>query len=174
MAGTEDPARSFGAALAVRLQTIFSLPFPLTVITLCGVSYVVIYTLRVPEFEFEFWARLPMRAFDYAADNTWAAIALSLFILAALPLAWLAFRQREVRVSRAIREWVIAAIVLGVTFWLRTAWPYDDSRLRVLVYGVLLFAGWNSAIEATLGTLKIALHWANRPKPMQPPNGIAR
>ena len=173
MAGTEDPARSFGAALAVRLQTIFSLPFPLTVVTLCGVSYVVIYTFRVPEFEFEFWARLPMRAFDYAAANTWAAIALSLFVLAALPLAWLAFRQREVRVSRAIREWVIAAIVLGVTFWLRTAWPYDDTGLRVLVYGVLLFAGWNSAIEATLSTLKIiATRRATRP-PTPPPAVIA-
>jgi hypothetical protein len=174
MAGSSDPPGSSGRALGARLQTIFSLPFPLTVITLCGVSYVLIYTLHVPEFEFQFWARLPMRALDYAEANTWAAILLSLFVLAALPLAWLAFRQREVRASRAIREWVIAAIVFGVIFWLRTAWPYDDNRWRVLVYGILLFSAWNGVIEAILSTLKIiAFHWANRAKSVQPPTGIS-
>lgn len=153
MAAIGNRMRSVGAALAARLQSLFSLPFPLTVVTLCGLSYVAWNTLYMPEFEF--WAGLPARAFGYAREHSWAAIALGLFGLAALPLAWLSFRRRKARLMRAIREWVVAAVIIAFILGLRRVWPYDDSRSRVVVYGVLLFAAWNGVIEAGLSTLKI-------------------
>jgi hypothetical protein len=165
---SKDPAESFGEALAALLQIIFSLTFPILLITLCGVSFVLTAAFRTPEFGL--WAGFAMAAFDYAKANIWAAIALGLFVLAALPLAWVAFREQEARVSPAILAWVITALVVGFTFWLRTVWPYNDSSWQIWAYGILLFTGWSGAVEATLSTLKIvAFYRANRPRPVQPP-----
>jgi hypothetical protein len=165
---SKDPAESLGETVAALLQIIFSLTFPVTLITLCGVSFVLTFTLGRPEFAL--WAGLAVRAFNYAKANTWAAIALGLFVLAALPLAWVGFREREIRVSKAILEWVITAIVLGFTFWLRTVWPYDGGGWQMLAYGILLFTGWNGVVESALSTLVIIAHMRrNRPKPIAPP-----
>lgn len=172
---TKDPAESFGEAFAALLQIIFNLTFPLMLITLCGVSFVLTFAFGA---EFALWAFLATVVFDFAEANIWAAIALAAFVLAALPLAWVAFREREVRHSKAILEWVVTAIVLGFTFWLRTVWPYE-SPWQLWVYGILLFAGWNGVIDSTLTTLAIvAFHRANRPvrvePPRQEPHGSAR
>jgi hypothetical protein len=159
---TKDPAESFGEALAALLQIIFSLTFPLLLISLCGVSFLLALYLPTPEFGL--WGVLAIWAIGYAKANTWAEIGLVVFALAALPLAWVAFREREARLSKAILEWVITAIVLGFTYWLRTVWPYDGNGWQIWVYGILLFAGWNGVVESSLSTLKIvAFHRANRP-----------
>jgi hypothetical protein len=165
---TKDPAEGVGEALAALLQIIFSLTFPLMIITLCGASFALMTALHAPEFAL--WPGLATGAFQYAKDNTWAAIALGLFVLAALPLAWVGFREREIRVSKAILEWVITAIVFAFIFWLRTAWPYSGSGWQMLAYGLLLFVGWNGVVESLLSTLVIVGHVRrNRPRPVAPP-----
>ena len=174
---SKDPGESLGEAVAALLQIIFSLTFPLMLITLCGVSFALTFTLGTPEFAL--WAGLAVGAFNYAKANTWAAIALGLFVLAALPLAWVGFREREIRVSRAILEWVITGIAIAFILWLRTVWPYDDSGWQVLSYGILLFAAWNAVVESSLSTLVIVAHVRrNRPRPVAPPrqepHGAAR
>ena len=165
---SKDPAESLGEALNSLLQIIFSLTFPLTIITLCGASFVLMAAFHAPEFAL--WPGLAMGAFQYAKANTWVAIALGLFVLAALPLAWVGFREREIRVSKAILEWVITGIVFAFLFWLRTVWPYDDSGWQMLAYGIILFTGWNGVVESSLSTLVIVAHVRrNRPRPVRPP-----
>lgn len=165
---SKDPAESVGEAFASLLQIIFSLTFPLMLITLCGVFYVLTAALGTPEFAL--WAGLAMGAFGYAKAHIWAAIALAVFVLAALPLAWVGFREREIRVSKAILEWVITGLVLAFIFWLRTVWPYSGSGWQMLAYGILLFTAWNGVVESALSTLVIVAHVRrNRPKPVAPP-----
>lgn len=165
---SKDPAEGVGEALAALLQIIFSLTFPLMLITLCGASFVLMATLHAPELGL--WAALAVGAFQYAKDNTWAAIALGLFVLAALPLAWVGFREREIRASKAILEWVITALVFAFILWLRTVWSYNGSGWQMLAYGILLFTGWNGVIESGLSTFVIMAHVRrNRPMPVSPP-----
>jgi hypothetical protein len=171
---SKDPAEAMGEFLAALLEIIFSLTFPLTLITVCGVSFALTFAFHTPEFGL--WAWLSLGAADYARTHVWAAVVLGLLSLSALPLAWVAFREREIRISKAILEWVITALVVWFTFWLRTLWPYDESGWQLLAYGVLLFAGWNGVLEATLTTVAIvALYRANRPvrtgPPQQQPHG---
>jgi hypothetical protein len=164
---SRDPADSIGEAFGSLLQIVFSLTFPLTIVTLCGASFVLTFGLHA--LEFALWAGIAIALIDYAKANTWAAVALGVFVLASIPLAWVSFREREIRVSKAILEWVITAMVLAFTFWLRTVWPYE-SGWQLWVYGLLLFAGWNGVVESSLSTLCIVAHVRrNRPAPVKPP-----
>ena len=107
---------------------------------------------------------------EYAEANIWAAVALAIFALATIPLTWVAFREQELRVSSTILAYVMAAIILGVMFWLRTVWPYNDSAWQIIAYGIIMFVGWSALIEAMLGTLGIVAHIRrNRPVPVKPP-----
>jgi hypothetical protein len=165
---SRDPAEGVAEALGSLLQIIFSLTFPLMFITLCGASFVLMMALHAPEFAL--WPGLAIGAFQYAKANTWAAIALGLFVLAALPLAWVGFREREIRVSKAILEWVITGIVFAFIFWLRTVWPYNQSGWQMLAYAFFLFVGWNGVVESSLSTLVLVAHVRrNRPRPVAPP-----
>src|SRR5947207_10406577 len=103
-AATDVPERSLGRTLTDILQVFFSPTFPLVLISLCAVSYVLATNLQAPEFGV--WALVAMRAIRYARFETWAAVGLGLLVLGALPLAWLGLRQREARRRRAIGEWV--------------------------------------------------------------------
>ena len=98
-----------------------------------------------------------MRAIRQARFETWAAIGLGLLVVAALPLAWLAFRQRQARASKAIGEWAFALIVLVATLGLRMVWPFDGSDRQIYAYSFLLFIGWNAIVQALLTTLAIGL-----------------
>lgn len=147
------PARSLGRRLADLLQLFFSPSFPLVLVSLCGVSYLLASWLAAPELGL--WGLVAMRAIRYVRFETWAAIGLGLLMIAVLPLAWFAFRQRDARPSKATGEWAFAVIVFLVAFGLRTAWPYDGSDQQVYAYSFLLFMGWNSVIQALLSTFAI-------------------
>jgi hypothetical protein len=165
---SKDPAESIGEGLAALLQIIFSLTFPLVIFSLCAISMLLMIALNAPEFAF--WPGIAVAAFVYAQAHTWAAVVFGIVALAALPLAWVAFKEREIRSSKAILEWVITILVLWFTFWLRTVWPYSGSGWQLLAYAFLLFIGWNGVIEASLSTLAIvAIRRANRPMRTEPP-----
>lgn len=155
MALCRIPARSFGAGFAGFVQLFFSPSFPLVLVSLCGASYLLAANLHAPELGL--WALVASSAIRDAKYDGWAAIALGVLVVAALPLAWLAFRQRESRRSRAIGEWVIAALVIGLMFALRVVWVYDGSDRQVFVYSFLLFMGWNALVQAMLSSLAIAV-----------------
>lgn len=152
---SRDPAESVGEALGQLFQVIFSLTFPLFAITVCGVSYLVSIYLPAPEFGL--WGALALLAIEYAKANTWAAVVLGVFGIAAIPLAWVAYREHEARISTAIGAWVTAAFVGGGTAWLRTAWPYHESFWQILVFSILLMAAWSAVLEGALSTLKIVV-----------------
>ena len=161
----ENSLAEFVGAL---IQLVFHLLFPLIVVTLCGVSFLLAFMLHAPEFGF--WAGLAMVGIDSAKTNIWVALGMGAFALISLPLAWVFFREQQLQVSKIILQWVIAALVIGGMFWLRSAWPYDRSGWQMIVYGIILFAGWAALIEATLGTLAIVAHVRrSRPKPVRPP-----
>lgn len=164
----KDPAESVGELIASLLQVVFSLTFPLMLITLCGVSYVLTMTLHTTEFGL--WMALAARAIDYAKANGWAAVALAALVLVALPLAWVGIREREIRFSKAILEWAITALIFLFIFWFRTVWVHDTTGWRIIIFGILLFTAWNGVVESTMSTLVIVLHVRrNRPRPVTPP-----
>lgn len=139
-------------------QLFFSPSFPLVLVSLCGVSYLLASSLAAPEFGL--WALLAMRVIRYARFETWAALALGLLVVAALPLAWLAFRQRNSRRPRLRRQWWLVAVVVAFTACLRAVWEYDASDRQIYIYSFLLFMGWNAAVEAAIATIVVAIHGA--------------
>jgi hypothetical protein len=161
MALGSKSGRSLWTGLAQFDQTILGLTFPLVLLSLCGVSYLLGRSLPTPEFGL--WAWLALRAIHYAETNIAAAIGLGILVLSALPLAWLALRQREARWPKTIGECVVAVIVCGFTLWLRTVWPYDDSDRQIFAYSFLLFMGWSTALEAAFGTAGMVLFGRGRP-----------
>lgn len=162
----KPPRQGFGPVI----RLFFSPSFPLVLVSLCGVSYLLAASLAAPEFGL--WALLAMRVIRYARFETWAALGLGLLVVAALPLAWLAFHQRRrSRRSRPLGEWVFVAVVVAFTAGLRTLWEYDASDRQIYVYSFLLFIGWNGAVEASLGTLAIAIRGAE-PAPARPPEPV--
>ena len=150
-------------------KSFFSLVFPLLLLTLCAASFILSIELRLPEFGL--WAAVAFRAVGFAQANTWFAVALGLFALASLPLTWLALREQELRASKTLLAYVIAAIVFGFLFWLRTVWPYDDDNgWQMILYGAVMFCGWRAVVDAAIGTLGIVLHIrCNRPRSVAPP-----
>ncbi len=150
------------------LQLVFQPLFPLITVSACGVSYILAVWLHMPEFAF--WVGLWMLTWEWARGNIWGAIGFGLFVLAALPLAWIAFREQQVQASRIILAWIIAAGVIFGMFWLRTNWPYENSGWQLFTYGVILFAACAASIEAMLGMLAIMGHVRrNRPRKVRPP-----
>jgi hypothetical protein len=132
---TKDPAEAFDEALADLLKLIFSLSFPLAIITLCGASFLLTFELDMPELSL--WTTLAALAIEYAEANIWVAVGLVIFGLATIPLTWVAFREQELRVSSTLLAYVMAAIILGAMFWLRTVWPYDGSSWQIIAYGII-------------------------------------
>lgn len=172
----KDVAESVGEGVALLLQLIFSCTTPLVILTLPPVCLGLALLCNAPEFSF--WPGLAAVVWDYAKANLWAAVTGGLLMLAALPLAWVALRERETRLSAPILEWVIVGLVLWFTLWLHSVWPYTASGWQFLAYGVLLFAAWNTVVEASLSTLAIVLaHRAARrvrlPPPSHQPHGAS-
>lgn len=164
----KDPAEGIGEFLAELLKIIFSLTFPLMLITLCGASFVLWRLLHMPELGL--WFVAAQWSAEYAKANGWAAVALAAFVLSALPLAWVGIREREIRISKAILEWVITALMFAFILWLRTLWPYSGNGWNLILFAFLLFATWNGVIESTMSTLVIVLYVRrNRPRPVVPP-----
>jgi hypothetical protein len=161
---------AIGAFLALLIHLVVSLTFPLIAIVLCGLSYVLTYVFHLPQFFF--WAFLASNALKYAASNVWAAIALAIFILAAVPLAWIAFREQELKGSRLVRAWITAAVVVSFTCYLGT-YPYHptpDNQGDLFWYGLVLLVAGTTVMDVILSTLGIVLHVRrNRPQPVRPP-----
>lgn len=169
MASGRSGENSLAEFVTSVFQLVFHLLFPFTVVTLCGISYLLasVWNIR----ELGFWNAMAMMALDYAWSSRWAALALAAFVLASLPLAWVAFREQQTRPSGTILQWIYA---VGVTFgisWLRTAWPFERGGVwQLVVYGIIMFAGWAAFVEAMLGSLAIFAHVrASRPVEIQPP-----
>lgn len=165
-----------GAQLLTALFLIvFSLTFPLMFITLCGVSFVLGVAFHAPQFAL--WAGLASLVFQYATTNFWVAIALGVFMLAALPLAWVAFREQAIQLSGVIGSWVCSIIFGGGTIWLATVWTYNGNKLQGYIFSFLLLMVWLAVFEAVFSTVKlVSLHRANRPLPppaTQQPHGAA-
>jgi hypothetical protein len=160
-----NPLADFVGAI---LQLVFHLLFPFITVSLCLVSYILAMWFHMPEFGF--WFGLWLVVFDAARGNVWIAVGLGLFILAALPLAWIAYREQQVQASKILLQWIIAAGVIFFMFWLRTQWPYDKSGWQMITYGIIMFAGWAALTEGMLGALAIAAHVRRaRPRPVRPP-----
>ena len=143
---------------------------PFFLITLCGVSYLLSQALHAPEFGL--WANLAVMALDYAKTNSWAGIVLGVCVVAAPVLVWVAYREHEVRMSRAIGEWAIAAVLSGVILYLRTNWPdnLSNTEARFWVFNLLLFAAWNRAVAGMLTAYALAgFRRMKRPRRTPPP-----
>lgn len=165
----DDGAQGLGQALAALLQIVFSLTFPLSLILTCLASWGLASFFAAPELSL--WAAILRWLLGEASQTTWVAIVLGLFVLASLPLAWIALREQELRMSRTILFWVMALIILGFMFWLRTVWVEDANFFaKSLVYAFLLFAGIFILVEAVLSLLGLAFHVRrNRARSVAPP-----
>jgi len=163
--GHQALAEIFGATL----QLVFHLLFPFITISLCLVSYVLLFWFHMPEFGL--WFGLWSMTFDAARGNVWVAVGLGVFVLSALPLTWIAYREQQVQVSQIILRWIIAAGVIFFMFWLRTQWPFEGSGWQLIIYGLIMYAGWASLTEGVLGALAIAGHVRRAwPRPIKPPS----
>jgi hypothetical protein len=166
---SKEPAEAVGEFLFELLKVIFSLTFPIMVISLCAVSFVLMTILGTPELGL--WAALGVAAIEAARANGWVALALVVLVFAALPLAWVGFREREIRISKAILEWVLTALIFAFIFWLRHVWPFSRNGWQLLIFAFLIFTAWNGVIEAAMSTLVvIAQVRRNRPRPIAPPH----
>lgn len=162
-----EPGEALGEVLVDILKIVFSLIFPFLLITLCGVSFVLVSEFHMPEFGL--WAHLAEFVIGRSTSNIWVAVGLGVFCLAALPLAWVAFREQELRGSSTILAYVIAAFVIAFLLWLRTVWPVERPW-ELWAYGLIMFAGWQATINALMGTLGIVAHMRRkRPRPIKPP-----
>ena len=162
-----DGGEELGKAAAGLIQIVFSLLFPLIVVSLCAVSYLLAVVLGVRQFGL--WADLAVLAARYSAVHLWAAVALTVFVLSALPLAWVAFKEHSTRASTFIGGWVMAAIVTGGTIWAAIAWPSNGYNWQSLVFAFLLFWAWSAILEASMNTLKL-VELARAARPLPPPS----
>ena len=168
MANTAPSGNPLADFVGAILQLVFHLLFPFITLSLCLVSYILAAWFHMPELGF--WFGLWLVVFDAARGNIWVAIGLGLFALAALPLAWIAYREQQVQVSQILLQWIIAAGVIFFLFWLRTQWPYDRGLGQAITYALIMFAGWAALTEGMLGALAIASHVRRaRPRPVRPP-----
>jgi len=143
-------------------QVIFSALFPLIAISLCAVSYILAHGFHLPQFAL--WAALAGWIVAYARIHLWAMLALIAFVIAAVPLALIGFREYAARTSGVIGMWVSAAIYAGGTVWLASVWPPSVYPvIQGYVFAFLLFVSWGGAFEAAIGTAKIIAQ--NRPQP---------
>jgi hypothetical protein len=156
-----NSAEDFGQAFTGLIQIVFSLMFPFVFITACGVSGLLFYGFQIPQFAL-LWG-IAGQAIGYATKNVGAAVALAAFALASLPLAWVKFREMELKFSGVIGAWVVAAITTGFTFWLASVWPADWSFFQMVSFAFLLFMSWAAICEALLGTIKLVFHFRPRP-----------
>jgi hypothetical protein len=157
----DNRGEDLGNALAPLVEIVFSPLFPVMLITLCGVSFVLSGPLGLPQFVLFFG--LAVGAVEYARSHTWAMLALIAFVIAALPLARTGFREHATHTSRVVGHWVAAALFFAATLWLAHAWPYSGSGFQQIVFGLLLFTLWAHVCETALGTVKLIL--LSRPQP---------
>ncbi len=158
---TTSAGEDFGVALAQLIQLVFSLLFPFMVLTACAASAILTFVFHIPQFAL--WAFLAGAAWSYATTNLWAMLALIAFVVAAFPLAWVAFREHAARASGVIGGWVSVAVFGGGSIWLAFAWPFSGSGWQLIVFAFLLLGTCEVFSQAIIGSLKIAA--ISRPVP---------
>jgi hypothetical protein len=167
MANEGTSGNSLADVVSALLQLVFHLLFPFITISLGLVSYILAFWLHMPEFGL--WVGLWWAVIDAAHGNLWVAVGLGVFVLSALPLAWVAYREQQVQVSHIILQWIVAAGLIFFMFWLRTQWPFESSGWQLIIYGLIMYAGWAALTEGMLGALAIAWHVRRaRPRPIKP------
>jgi hypothetical protein len=150
MAGSagEDFAQAF--VQAGRL--VFSLLFPLILISSCAAAFVLI-ALGYPQFAV--LGGLAAVVVEYAEAHHWAALLLFVLVAGAIPLARVAYREYETRSSHVIGYWVGAIGLAAFTAWLATAWPPTASGFQGIVFAFLLFGVCGGVCDAVISTLKL-------------------
>lgn len=150
-----------GAAVGNLVQLVVSPLFPLMFILLCGASFLLAVTFKLPQFLLFAWA--VMLALEYAKANLWAVAGIGIFVVASLPMAWVAFREYAAPTSKLISHWVMSALMAAGMYWMTTAWPYEASVSQIIVFGLVWFIVWAQIFETLIGTLAV---WArHRPRP---------
>jgi hypothetical protein len=144
------------------IQIVFSPLFPVILLTTCLAAFLLTFVFHLPQFVL--FAYLANSAFDYALGHLWALAALAVFVLAALPLALVGFREHAAKTSSVLGGWIVVALMGGGTIWLANEWAFDDqSSLQQFVFAWLLFCACVGFCQTLTGTLKlIAL---SRPQP---------
>jgi len=159
------------------IELIFHPLFPLIFITLPVVSLLLASASAEPAFEF--WFLLGVAVCEYAMSRLWTAICGAAFILAALPLAWVFFREQQVVVSAVIKQWLATLIAIGLLIWLDRDWRDNGSAWQATALNSLLLIAWAGMVEASIGTLAIIKYacgnrLAKPPPPPQEPHGRRR
>lgn len=154
-------------------QLVFSLTFPLLLITLCAISFVLADAFHMAQFAS--WADLARWAFAHARTNIWVMLLIAALVIGALPMAWVAYKERAVPLSSVVMGWVFSGLFTFGSFWLANAWAADGGMLQEIVFGFLLLLSWGAILETAGDTLKLyQLQRANRPPPppvKQQPHG---
>lgn len=143
----------FGTALGQFLQIIFSPIFPLGLITLCGVSFLLSVTFGMPHFALFFL--LALGAVEYARGHLWAMLTLIAIVLGALPLAWVAYKEHVTKVSAVIGHWVFGGLWGAGVLWLARVWSFTGSGFQLIIFALLLFTWWMDVCDMLLGTVKL-------------------
>ncbi|MGD0867623.1 MAG: hypothetical protein ABSA49_18935 [Rhizomicrobium sp.] len=157
-----NEGEALGQATVALIRLVFSPLFPIITVSVCGVSYLLTFGFHLPQFGL--WAWLAGQAVAYAQANFLAMLVLAAFVLGALPLALVGFREHATRTSGVIGGWVWVAIISGGTIWAATAWPADEyPAVQQYVFAFLLFWAWTSICEVLMSTLKLIAQ--NRPQP---------
>ena len=142
-------------------RLVFSPLFPFLMISTWATANVLVWVFRQPQFGF--WVLLPQLFFKYAEAHLWAMIALVLFCLAALPLAWIALREWRATASGTLGTWAVVAVLVAGLIWLNQAWPANGSVFQALIFGIALLLAVGAVVDALVATLKTALQF--RPQP---------
>lgn len=154
-------SEDFGVALAGLVQIVFSPLFPLMLMTLCALSFVLALPFHL--MQFVLFAGLAWAFFNYATQHLWAMLAFGVFVVAAFPLTWIGFREHVTQTSRVIGYWIAAALYGAGMLWLASVWPYSGGVFQQLVFGLLIFCWWAHVCETLMGTFKIIA--LSRPQP---------
>ena len=154
-------SEDFGTALARLIQLVFSPIFPLMFISFCGLSFLLTVNFGLPQFYLG--AAAAKLALDYANGHLWAMGCLGLFVLAALPLAWVGFKEHASPLSRVIGHWIASGLGAAGLYWLATAWALDGTNGQAVVFSFLLFCLWAQLCETLLGTFTLVARLRPRP-----------
>ena len=89
---------------------------------------------------------------------------IAVFVLSAGPLAWVDFRERSAQLSEVIGLWLGFLGLAGVTGFLWSYWPNNQTDFQAIIFAILMFLAWRFAIDAFIITLRLATQIrANRP-----------
>jgi hypothetical protein len=147
-------------ATASIARVVFSAVFPFMLVMACAVS-AVLAGAGLPQFGL--LAQFASGTVAYAGGHAWAALALGAFVLSALPLLWVAYREHAAPVSTTFGMWVGAAVYGGGLVAIAGVWPPAIFPvMQRYVFGLVLFVVCGAVIEAVTGTLKFIRQ--NRPQ----------